>query len=86
MQVKQTETNLLIIEFEDNGSGVWTLLLGVISAIFFPSWVSSRLVSVSSGKIACGLPTANSSCRTTSLVRCQYQRTKLLHNENICLA
>ena len=76
MKAKQMETILhVIIEFEDNGSGVGIFVLCVISDIF-PSSVSSRLVSVSSGRTDCGFPTANSRSRIIGLVRYQYQRTK----------
>lgn len=60
IQVKCMKTSLrVIIEFGDKDSDVGTLVFSVISDFSFPSSLSSRLVSVSSGKIDCGFPIAD---------------------------
>lgn len=68
-QIRHNHTSLhVIIEFEDNGSDVETVVFCVILVLFFPSRVFSKLVSVSSGTIACDFPTADSRDRKISLV------------------
>lgn len=64
----------VIIEFGDTGSGVSTVIICFICALFFPSWMFSWL-SVSSGRMDCGFPTANSRNRING----RYKMSKICH-------
>lgn len=73
------ETSIrVIIEFGDKDSDVGILVFSVISDISFPSWESSRLVSVSSGKIDCGFPIADSRSKNN-----QYSKMSISKNQVI---
>jgi hypothetical protein len=67
----------VIIEFWDADSVVGTVVLCVICVSLFCSWTFSVLLSVSSGKMACGFPIANARYKTMNKIVDTNQTTKL---------